>query len=226
MPFAPKPTLVVALLGSACLTNACGGIFGIHDIQPPLDGSAGDGNGSLTDGEVGGNDVQVDGRTGTSSGGTVVDASSDSSSHPMDGAVDGPGATHDATPESGGEGGACGTIDTACGPSCQNCTTSGQSCHGHSNGVGQTFYDCNPLGTYSQTQAMKACEALTGSASACTTMSAFRCQLAGFSTLTVVCSSGSAGCYCWQWSVSPGSVAAPPSFGGCQTCPSSSPTWN
>jgi len=37
----------------------------------------------------------------------------------------------------------------------------------HDNGIGQTWQDCVPLGTYNQEQAMKACEAFTGDSKAC-----------------------------------------------------------
>src|SRR5271155_3117350 len=44
----------------------------------------------------------------------------------------------------------------------------------HSNGVGQTWTDCVPLGTYNETQAMKACAAVyDGDAGTCIPMSSW-----------------------------------------------------
>lgn len=37
----------------------------------------------------------------------------------------------------------------------------------HTNGLGQRFYDCSPLGTYNQSQAMAACVAYTGNPAEC-----------------------------------------------------------
>ena len=169
------------------------------------------------------------GSSGSSSSSTSSGGSSSSGASSGVGSRD--GGSSDSSSSSSGSGsssswtgnGAC-TTNTACGEGCENCTTKGATCNAHSNGVGQTFYDCNPLGTYNQTQATKACAALTGNASQCAVMISFRCQLGLFGNLLEVCSTGSAGCYCWQWSVTPGSVASPSS--SCPVCAGTSPTWN
>src|SRR6185295_1610732 len=55
-------------------------------------------------------------------------------------------------------------------PDLNGCECAGTGCCGascqisHSNGVGQTFYDCSPPGTYNQARATEACTAFTGSA--------------------------------------------------------------
>jgi hypothetical protein len=79
------------------------------------------------------------------------------------------------------------------GCECDGTACCGSSCQtAHSNGVGQTFYDCNPLDTYNQTTATAACAAFTGSAASCT---AYACTgNAG----SVVCSPGGA-CTCWKY---------------------------
>ena len=62
--------------------------------------------------------------------------------------------------------GDAGARDTDGGASvCSACGSSG--CTVHSNGVGQTFEDCQPASTYDQTQALEACAAFTGSSAAC-----------------------------------------------------------
>jgi hypothetical protein len=53
----------------------------------------------------------------------------------------------------------CECVGTGCcGKSCQT---------RHDNGTGDPFYDCSPVGTYSQASAVEACAALTGDASLC-----------------------------------------------------------
>jgi hypothetical protein len=82
-----------------------------------------------------------------------------------------------------------------CGTSCQ--TT-------HSDGVGQSFYDCNRTMTYNQAQAQVACAAYTGSAEACSpsTTCCNGLQIGSFCTGVTaqsVCGSAAGKCYCWQY---------------------------
>lgn len=97
-----------------------------------------------------------------------------------------------------------------CGSSCQTI---------HSNGLGQNFFDCAPLGTYNVTQAMEACQAyiaVNPTAGTCTT---FICS--GSSEL-IVGTTSSTNCASWAYSGSNvGHV-----FQGCNFCPSASdPIW-
>jgi hypothetical protein len=66
----------------------------------------------------------------------------------------------------------------------------------HDNGVGQTYYDCTPIGMYTSSLALKACIAYTGSASQCVS---FPCS--NPSNGPIICSSGALtkNCMCWSW---------------------------
>lgn len=92
----------------------------------------------------------------------------------------------------------------------------------HSNGEGQSFYDCAPLGTYTQTQATEACTAFTNDSVQCTLSSTF-CS----SSTYAVCSVSASTCRCWQYSgPNPGTVQSP-SLGCSAQCGSASdPPWN
>jgi len=91
----------------------------------------------------------------------------------------------------------------------------------HSNGIGQTYFDCAPLDTFNATQALAACAAYTGDASLCIDdpRSCF--------TTGVVCSIGFTSCACWKYvGESSGKVSRPAAT--CTMCAVSpaSPTWN
>jgi hypothetical protein len=116
----------------------------------------------------------------------------------------------------------------ACKPNLQNCNTAppdlngcectgtgccGSSCQtAHSNGVGQTFYDCQALGTYNQTQAMAACVAFTHDATQC---AVYGCTgNAG----SLVCTPGAApNCTCWKFA--PGNSGVNGKVSTTCTCP-------
>ena len=68
----------------------------------------------------------------------------------------------------------------------------------HDNGVGQTYYDCTPIGTYSAALALKACIAYTGSAAQCVS---FPCQGSPPPNGPIICSSGALtkNCICWSF---------------------------
>jgi Dictyostelium (slime mold) repeat len=114
--------------------------------------------------------------------------------------------------------GACGNV-CASNQTCASgqCTGGGTQCGTsqpvtHSNGLGQTWTDCVPLGTHTQTQATSACVASTGDASSC---GQFSCGTQS----AAICSSTS----CWEYS---GSAQGHVSTSG-GLCPTSNdPTWN
>jgi hypothetical protein len=74
----------------------------------------------------------------------------------------------------------------------------------HSNGVGQSFFDCNKLGTYNQTQAQAACEAFAGAGqckkgtACCGGLSALGACLG--TTDSSECGTSGGNCRCWQYS--------------------------
>ena len=78
----------------------------------------------------------------------------------------------------------------------------------HSNGVGQSFYDCNAQGSHNQAQAQAACTAYTGNAGACTPSTVSCCSglkignlcLGTTTTGSSVCGSTGGNCNCWQYS--------------------------
>jgi hypothetical protein len=79
---------------------------------------------------------------------------------------------------------------SCCGTGCQ--TT-------HSDGVGQTFYDCNDAGAPTQAGALAACAAYTGDPSACS--GGWTCN--GSNTVSVcydLPDAGGCGNYCWNYS--------------------------
>jgi hypothetical protein len=94
-------------------------------------------------------------------------------------------------------------------------------CTTHSDGLGQTYSDCNPLysanNPWTETAALEACDAFTGDPAKCTT--GWKCS-GGLS----VCSSGQAVCDCWEYSGSnAGHVNA---AGNCDCVQSSDPSWD
>jgi hypothetical protein len=91
-----------------------------------------------------------------------------------------------------------------CGAGCQ--TT-------HTNGVGDSFYDCNPSGTHTMAEATAACAAYTGSNSQCSGSSlCCALNLVGLcvgTTSESICGSVQGNCFCWQYSGNaPGTVQA------------------
>jgi hypothetical protein len=115
----------------------------------------------------------------------------------------------------------CASPD-CCGSICQ--TT-------HSNGVGQSFYDCNAPGTHDQSQAQAACTAYTGSASACrpSTMCCSGNIIVACLGITAksVCGSANGQCYCWQYEgTNPGRVQAEGTFCTASCGSGNDPSWN
>jgi hypothetical protein len=92
------------------------------------------------------------------------------------------------------------------GAAADGCECQGDGCCGagcqvkHTNGVGQSFFSCAPLGTFDLDQATAACVAFTGDAAACHALSCGNPNQA-------VCSDGSAvACDCWIYGDSSGKV--------------------
>ncbi len=111
---------------------------------------------------------------------------------------------------------------------CGGCGVTCKACHSHSNGLGQSYYDCNPPNTYRQTAAMEACTAYGQGTCGAVTVG---CNDAG--SASVVCACTGTGFfspgYCWEYAgpnvgqVFPITVI----FGTCAGCPSGGgTTWN
>jgi hypothetical protein len=103
-------------------------------------------------------------------------------------------------------------------PSC----CSGGACEtAHSNGVGQTFYDCQPKGMYTESEATAACVAFAGSSTQCQAAP----SVCGSSR--AICSNGASTCWCWTYAGT-GAGTVEKQLGFCPSaCPSASGTmWN
>ena len=126
---------------------------------------------------------------------------------------------------SGGTTGACvayaSETNSACGANAQTCSscTSPNTCTSHSNGIGETFKDCNPSPTYNSTTATEACTAFTGSAAKCTS---------GYASGNnhYVCSDGASVCDCWCYSGSSVGLVHQSTTTTCYATVSGDPTWN
>lgn len=110
------------------------------------------------------------------------------------------------------------------GCECQtpSCCAGGTCQTAHSNGVGQTFYDCQPPGTYTESEAMAACLAFTGSSTQCQAA-----PMGVFCSSRGICSNGAATCWCWTYAGT-GAGTVEKQTGFCpSTCPSANGTmWN
>jgi hypothetical protein len=110
-------------------------------------------------------------------------------------------------------------------PNTDGCECNTPSCCGsscattHSNGIGQSYYDCVAQGTFNSTQATEACGAYTSSA--CSTLSC-----TGGGSNLVACGTNNGACVCWDYSGSNvGHVHA--SVNATCYCPSTTdPSWN
>ncbi len=115
---------------------------------------------------------------------------------------------------------------TCCGTGCANT---------HSDGVGQSFFDCNAPGSYNQAQAQSACTAYTGNAGACTPSTVSCCNglmlgnlcLGSSTTDHSVCGSAGGKCYCWQYSgTNSGKVESEGSSCSASCGGNGDPSWN
>jgi hypothetical protein len=124
--------------------------------------------------------------------------------------------------------------NAATAPDTDGCECAGTACcgtgcqFGHTDGLGQTFYDCTALGMYTEARAQAACAAATGgngckdASACCGGLSALGLCLG--TTITSVCSSSGGSGHCWEYdSTNPGVVQA----GNSPSC-SASPVgkWN
>jgi len=115
------------------------------------------------------------------------------------------------------------------------CCTGGTCEKTHADGLGQSYYDCNPLDTYTEAQAYEACAAYAttvgGTSANCA--DAWTCEGGGDS----ICYGNTAGTTCttFCWVVTGGVSYSPPagsktpgagSVTSCANCLASSGTWN
>jgi len=210
------------LVFSICVAVAgCADVWGFDNLgdtsvdaaSPGRDGSAG-----------------IDGRADSGADATARDASS--------GGGDGNSGFDSGDAADGGTCATLGCPTAVCcsggaGPACQVL---------HSNGVGQAFYDCAPLGDYSQTLAVEACVAYVGAANSgdCTTpQSAYVCTVtpdAGVGPAEAICTVGEPStieCACWTFQGVDGYVYQAPTAGAPCYCPLATdggagdfPVWN
>jgi hypothetical protein len=214
------PAAFLAGLTTACvvlgpLASACNALSGVNDFAVVSEGgSHGGADAGRTDGST-----QGEGGSFQDVGKGPADASPEpseamtSDAELLDVTVDADGQT-DASVA------ADGAIDAPNG-----CETSAPACDGgcptmHSNGLGQSFYDCLPLGTITMAQAFEACLALTGDAGACAN-DPVTCGAGD-----QVCTTASSDCACWRYN---GTNAGKVGRSGSATCAclgSSAPAWN
>jgi len=105
-----------------------------------------------------------------------------------------------------------GTVGGCCSGACQT---------QHSNGIGGTFFDCNPADTYTAATALEACTAFTGDVTKCSSLT---CHGSGGGA--VICSQGASVCDCWQYQ---GTLTGHVDVNSTTTCYcaiASDPTWN
>lgn len=144
----------------ALLVTACGGeSFSAFGTPEEADGGTQDAVAEIDSGAGG-------------SGGATVAASGGSTAQETDsGASTGGVSTGGATGATGGATSTGGTTATGGVTNTGGATAAGgtTSCTlvTHSNGIGQTWQDCVALGTFNESQAMKACVAYTGNAQQC-----------------------------------------------------------
>jgi hypothetical protein len=123
-------------------------------------------------------------------------------------------------------------VYTGCAPGRSNCNAAapdvdgcecaspgccGTACQSrHDDGLGQTFWDCTPSGTYNQTEAFAACAAFTGNAALCSPGACNRS----------VCSTGAPTCACWTYSGSFSGRVTSSSTTYCMCNSSGAAIWN
>jgi len=186
------------------------------DAASGADGAHADAGGASTDVEADGAPDGAAGAAPDGSGATAADATAP----PADSAPEAqaPGDAQGATdaPASGGE----------CGASCpiSACCPGGGCPTAHSNGLGQTYYDCSPQGTYDQAHALEACAAATGDPTQCT-VQPMTCAQFLYIPTQFVCSAGAAQCACWNFTAAPYTVKQ--NTTSLCLCPTTTgPTWN
>jgi hypothetical protein len=135
-------------LGAAVATLAgCASLWGFDDLTRGDGGAASDAMSDQTSGGSSGTGSSggADGSSSSSGSSGGMSSSSGASDGQVEGAIDGNAFT---------DGGCQCSTPSCCGSACQ--TT-------HNDGVGQNFYDCNPLDDYTAAQALEACQAYAAS---------------------------------------------------------------
>jgi hypothetical protein len=227
---APKRrrSVVGAIAGSliCTVTGGCGLVSGLHGYsacgddcadaafvpQPELDVSPGSPDVAEATDTGGEESTSED----ASEVGPVDTGAPGRDAAPIDGGDASPPLPQDASPEaSRPDAGGC-----ACEAS--TCCSSGACQTAHSNGVGQTFYDCEAQGTFTQTLAMEACVAFTGTNTQCVAAPVGVCG-----SSRAICSNGASTCWCWTYAGT-GAGTVEKQFGLCPSaCPSANGTmWN
>ena len=129
-----------------------------------------------------------------------------------------------------------GTPPDSDGCECATSPANPACCNGacqtvHSNGVGQSFFDCNPPKTFTAAQAQEACERYAGVGACSSSQVCCAIGLGGLcllgSTATSVCGAAQGQCRCWQWGgPAPGTVQTV--SGKCTAAcgATSDPAWN
>ncbi len=153
------------------------------------------GDGAVDAGSEAGNDAESD-----SGSDAENDAASDvAADAPLDtGSEAIADAASDTTSEAAADAGDGGSPGDAEGGGADGCAVGTPVCEAgcptmHSDGLGQSFYDCVPLNTYTLTEALAACAAFTGHQDACAN-DPITCAAGD-----QVCSSGYSLCACWRY---------------------------
>jgi hypothetical protein len=207
--------LALGVCGVALVLAAgCNGLSGIDDFV--VEGDAGP---DRTVGEAaaatGAADAAADGDSLTETGAdaAIRDARTRDAKGGEAAADSAPDALEDATASGTPDARADATPDAAADAT----GTDGCTVVTHSNGLGQAFYDCTPLGTRTIEEATAACIAYTGSASQCV-------NNPPACTTGSVCSSGAALCACWRYMGPPAGHVNNP-VAACVCASGMDPTW-
>jgi hypothetical protein len=126
--------------------------------------------------------------TGAPDTGVRPDGSSDAGPPPDSSASDGNSEVGPGT-----DGAQQGDAPTDTGTDAGACD-GGKGLVAHSNGLGQTFYDCTPLGIYDKAQALEACAAFTGDVGVCVVDPTAPCARGN-----IVCATTAPNCACWGY---------------------------
>jgi hypothetical protein len=126
---------------------------------------------------------------------------------------------------------AASALDSAVGP--KEAGAEGGTCGGsrptvHSNGMGQTFQNCAPSGTYNATQALEACAAFAGENASCTIAS---CAGPGDNAgraagEQAACSTGGSVCNCWTFTGPNAGLVQSTNTTKCRPCANGGSSWN
>jgi hypothetical protein len=202
------------------------GSSGVGDA-PPLEGGGADAG--MADG---GTDGQPDtaGEVGSDSSAVATDganeaageAGTDSASEASDASSEAPAdAPGDAVVEGASDAASEGASDTEAGSCVVTVPVCDAGCPiAHSDGLGQTFYDCTAWGTLNEAQALEACSAYTGSATLCAN------DPIGCANADEVCTTGAATCTCWDYrGMHAGSVFIS-TTSSCSCYVAGAPSWN